>query len=228
MPAVKNLHVLDDRPQSRFTDRKEAGQRLGQELKNFVEGPCVVLGVLRGGMIVANEVARILKAEIDIVLSRKLRAPGMPELAIGAIAEDGRIFQQEGTIEHLGVTGAYIKQEAAFQMEEIHRRQTYFRRVQSKVSLKGKEVIVTDDGIATGATLQASLWSIRQEHPRRLIAALPVGPSESLKNLSQDADEVLCLLAPASFQGVGQFYLHFDQVSDEEVLGILKDRGAKP
>jgi len=205
-----------------FGSRPEAGWMLSEELKCFKGKNTVVLGILRGGIIVAREIAIRLDARLDIVLSRKIGAPINPELAVGAVSENGELFVNKETALYTGADAMYIQQEKKRQMAEIKRRTTLFRSIQPKVPLKAKVVIVTDDGVATGATMQAALWAVRQEQPIKLIAAIPVGPQENVKRFTQDADEVVCLKAPFSFSSVGQFYLGFEQVEDKQVIEILK------
>jgi len=206
-----------------FRDRVEAGQLLGNELRYLPDSATVVLGIPRGGLVVALNLARALQARLDIVLSRKLGAPGNPELAIGAIAEDGRLFLHDRVIGHLEVSDSYIKQERVYQLAEIRRRSQAIREIMPKLSLEGKLVIVTDDGVATGATMQAALWTARHEHPQKLVAALPVGPEETIRQLARYADETVCLRAPASFSAVGQFYRFFQQVEDNEMMAIIRE-----
>ncbi|TAM42090.1 phosphoribosyltransferase [bacterium] len=206
-----------------FRNRQEAGRFLADELKYLSGKEAVVLGIPRGGVIVAAEVARILNAQLDIVLSRKLGAPYNPELAIGAIAEDGRLFLNQELASRVRADKGYIKAEKARQWFEIKERIRRFREVKLKIPLRGKTVIVTDDGAATGATMQAALMSLRQEKPAKLIAALPVGAREAVELLADHADEVIVLRAPDYLGAIGQFYLDFSQSSDEEVLGILRD-----
>ncbi len=210
-----------------FRDREEAGRLLAQELSQLRGREVVVLGIPRGGVIVARELARELEAELDIVLARKLRSPGYEELAMGSIAEDGKIFLNEDVVRDLRVTGGYIQQEKARQLAEIGRRAGLFRRVRPKVILENKTVVVTDDGVATGATTQAALWAVRLERPGKLIAALPVGPEETVRRLSKDVDEMICLRTPPLFGAVGQFYLRFSPVEDAEVLRILQEEQEK-
>jgi predicted phosphoribosyltransferase len=217
MKAVRIVSQSDEM----FIDRVEAGKLLGQELKKLKGKNAVVLGIPRGGIIVAREIARMLDADLDIVLARKVGFPGNPELAIGSVSEDGKLFLHETLLSQMYVNEEYIQQEKAHQLAEVSRRISRYRRILPKVKLEGRPVIVTDDGLATGATMQAALWAARQEKPLKLIAALPVGPEEALRGL--DADEIVCLRAPLSFMAVGQFYLQFDQVEDEEVLEILKE-----
>jgi predicted phosphoribosyltransferase len=205
-----------------FLDRREAGKLLGKELLKLRSRHPVVLGIPRGGVVTAAEVAAALSAELDIVLARKIGAPSNPELAIGSVSEDGHLFMDEGLQDRLGVPQGYVERERERQMREIERRTAMFRAARPKAPLKGRVVVVTDDGLATGATMQAALWACRREHPAYLVAAVPVAPEETLAKLAGDADEFICLQAPPFFSAVGQFYRQFDQVEDEEVLEILK------
>jgi len=207
----------------RFKDRQEAGQLLADELAEYRRRGVVVLGIPRGGIIVARELARQLDADLDIVLSRKLRTPGHWELAMGSVSEDGKLFLNETVVKELGIKQAFIEKEKVVQMAEIARRTELIRGVLPKVPLKDRLVIVTDDGVATGATTQAALWSVRQEHPQKLIAAIPVGPEDTVRRLAEDVDEMLCLRSPPLFVAVGQFYIRFEQVEDEDVLKVLKE-----
>lgn len=205
-----------------FSSRAEAGGLLAGQLKNFSRQNVVVLGIPRGGIIVAREISSALEAELDVVLSRKLGAPFNPELAIGAISEAGKAFFNEEIISQIDIRSSYIEKEMAAQVSEIKRRIEIYRKVRPKAVLKDKVVIITDDGVATGSTMQAALWSARQEQPKSLIAALPVGPKDSLQRIAEDADELICLRVPPFFSAVGQFYLDFAQVTDEEVTEILR------
>ena len=206
-----------------FEDRKEAGRLLAAALKGFRGKDTVVLGIPRGGMVVAGEIAGALNSGLDIVLSRKLGCPGNPELAIGSVGEDGRLFLNQDLAFRVGADETYIETEKARQLSEIKKRVQLFRQFKAKVPLEGKTVIVTDDGVATGSTMQAALWASGRENPKRLIAAVPVGAGESVRFLADYADEVIVLRLPGDLQAIGQFYRHFDQTSDEEVLEILKE-----
>jgi putative phosphoribosyl transferase len=215
------------RSNERFKDRQEAGRLLARQLVEMRGKKAVVLGIPRGGIIVARELARALDAELDIVLSHKLRTPGHQELALGSIAEDGKLFLNEGLMQELGVGQSYVQREGAQQFAEIKRRAELIRRTRPKVPLKGRLVIVTDDGVATGATTQAALWAVRQEQPSRLITAIPVGAEETIRRLAEDTDEIVCLRAPQYFTAVGQFYVRFDQVEEDEMLEILKEESER-
>lgn len=195
--------------------------------KSKIENPLVVLGIPRGGVVVAREIAHALAADLDMVLAHKLGAPGNPELAIGAVCEDGKLFLDEQISSYMGADDNYIKQEKARQLQEIARRVKRYRNVLPKLPLAGRIVIVTDDGVATGATMQAALWAVRQEGPEKIVAALPVGPEDTLERLSQDTDETICLQAPPFFSAISQFYSYFNQVEDEELLEILQQENER-
>jgi putative phosphoribosyl transferase len=206
-----------------FRDRREVGQLLAWELRSLPGRNLVVLGIPRGGVVVARELARALDAELDIVLAHKLRAPGHPELAMGSVAESGKVFLNEEVVGELGVSQQYIDEEAQAQLEEIKRRARLIRRMRRRVPLKGKVAVVTDDGVATGATTQAAFWAVRQEKPALLVAAIPVGPEDVVRRLAEEVDQMVCLRTPPLFSAVGQFYLRFQPVDEEEVLSILRE-----
>jgi putative phosphoribosyl transferase len=209
-----------------FADREEAGRLLAGELREYRTKNVVVVGIPRGGMVVANELAKGLGVDVDIVLSHKLGSPGYEELALGAVTEDGRCVLNKQLVEDMGIVDSFIQKEADWQLAEIKRRGQLFRGSKPKIPLEGKIVIVTDDGVATGATIQAALLAIRAEKPEKIIVALPVGPEDTIRRLAEDADEMVCLKAPPLFTAVGQFYENFLPVEDSEVLSILKERQA--
>lgn len=210
-----------------FRDRREAGRLLGEALLDLRGQNAVVLGIPRGGIIVAQEAAHVLDAELDVVISRKLRSPVQPELAMGAISENGSLFLNEALVRELGISSGYIDLERAAQLAEIARRAGVIRHILPKVLLEGRVAIVTDDGVATGATTQAALWAVRQERPRKLIAAIPVGPEETIRRLAADVDEMVCLRMPPFIMAVGQFYTRFEQIEDEEMLQILREEARR-
>lgn len=219
---MAHLRILS-RSSAPFRDREEAGKLLARELNEYRRQGVVVLGIPRGGIAVAHEIAKALDAELDIVLAHKLGTPGHEELAMGSISEDGTLFLNQELVREFGIGETYIQQEKARQLGEIKRRTELIRQVRHKIPLEGRIVIVTDDGVATGATTQAALWAVKLEHPKKLIAAIPVGPEDTIKKLAEDVDEMVCLRLPPLFAAVGQFYEQFHPVEDEEVLGILED-----
>lgn len=209
------------RSRMRFIDRTEAGRLLAQEMEELHGRGVVVLGIPRGGLVIAAEIARIIEGKLDIVLAHKIGAPGHPELAIGSVSEDGTVFIDPITMRQLGVSSHYIQQESARQQAQMERRAEMIRRVRPKEPLKDRVVVITDDGIATGATASAAIWAVKGEAPQRIIGAFPVGSEDRVRQLAEEVDEMICLRTPPDFAAVGQFYERFDQVSDQEVLNIL-------
>ncbi|ACZ61913.1 phosphoribosyltransferase [Dehalococcoides mccartyi] len=208
---------------SSFTDRYEAGAFLAIELGNLKGKQAVVLGIPRGGVVIASQIAdRLRDARLDIILSRKLRAPSNPELAIGSMSENGQTYLNPHLIHQLEIPLEYVHKEAEFQLDELKRQARVYREVIPRIPLNNHLVIITDDGIATGSTFEAALTSVRQECPAYLIAAIPVGPESTLRRLEHLADEVICLKCPEKFESVGQHYYYFTQVDDDNVLNILK------
>jgi putative phosphoribosyl transferase len=205
-----------------FADRVEAGQLLAAALSAVSYPQGVVLGIPRGGLIVAREVAHRLNLELDIILARKLGAPFDPELAIGAVTEQGQFYLDKELAGRLRADEHHIQGESQNQRLQIKHSSNVYRKIRPKCQLPGKTVIVVDDGVATGSTMQVALWSIRQEGPQKLIAAIPVGLPNVLMELAKTADEIICLKAPENLGAVGQFYYRFDQVSDEKVMEILQ------
>ncbi|KTB48793.1 putative phosphoribosyltransferase [Dehalogenimonas alkenigignens] len=205
-----------------FVDRQEAGRLLADSMSHLMDTHAVVLGIPRGGVAVAAELARRLRAELDIVLSRKLRAPGQPELAMGAVSEDGHVLLNKDVVEALDIKPDTIERERTFQLSEIERRGRLFRGTRKRVPLKGRIVIVTDDGVATGATFRSALDACRHESPSRLIAALPVAPEGAIQDIAAAADELICLRVPPFFNAVGQFYVRFEQLEDDDVIKLLQ------
>jgi len=219
---MKNLHIVSYSSEP-FKDRVEAGSLLAKELKKRITGAAVVLGIPRGGVVIAKEIAKILSIEMDIVLSRKIGAPFNPEYAIGAVSEDGKVFINQEALHEASVNDDYIKKEKELEMQEIKRRIEFYRKIKSKVILKNKTAIVCDDGIATGTTMQAAIWVLRQEACKKIIIALPVAPNETIARLAKGADETIVLRVPQFFAAVGQFYMDFPQVEDNEVIELLKE-----
>lgn len=207
-----------------FADRRDAGRRLAAALGHLRDRRPIVLAVPRGGVVVGHEVSTHLGAPLDVIVPRKLRAPFNPELAIGAVAEEGAVFIDEGIAR--GVGAAYMAQEISAQRAEIARRVQVYRGDRALSPVAGRVAIVVDDGIATGATMIAALRAVRATAPARLVAAVPVAPPDGIARLAREADEVVCLAAPAVFHAVGQFYENFAQVDDREVTALLAERRA--
>jgi predicted phosphoribosyltransferase len=210
-----------------FADRLEAAHLLADELKDVYSDSSVVLGIPRGGVVIAHHMAKSLNCDMDVVLARKIGAPQNPELAIGAVAEDGKVFLHHDIVSYTGTSETYIKTETQYQLDLMNDRLTQYRRLLPKIPIEDRVVIITDDGIATGATMQAAIWAAKLEKASRIVAAVPVGPADSLTELAEHADEVICLHAPPYFYAIGQFYYDFDQVTDEQVMEILKQQAHK-
>lgn len=206
-----------------YKDRKEAGKLLAEELGRYRNREDVlVLGLPRGGVTVAYEVARALGVSLDILIVRKIGYPGNPELAVGAVSETGATALNEDIIAH-GVTRDYIERETARQKEEIVRRMGLYRGGKGLPPLAGKTVILVDDGIATGATVKAAIATLRKEPLARLVVALPVSSREAAREISGTVDEWVCLQTPSPFYAVGAFFRDFTQVEDDEVVAMLRD-----
>jgi putative phosphoribosyl transferase len=211
-----------------FRDRHEAGQLLAKELATLRgQKGLIVLGIPRGGVVVAYEVALALKAPLDVYITRKIGAPYNPELAIGAVASDGTLVLDDDLIARVGTPPGYVEEETQRQRQEIQRRLAAYRGSRPEVHLEGKSVILVDDGVATGATTMASLRAIHAREPAQLILAVPVGPEDAIQALAQVADRVVCLYKPELFWAVGAFYAVFDQTSDAEVVQLLRELESK-
>jgi len=201
-------------------NRTEAGKKLASALKSTSK-KAVILAVPRGGVVVGFEIAKELGVPLDIFITKKIGAPNNPELAIGAVAEDGTLLLDESLVELLGVSQNYIAQEVERQKIEINRRLKSYRGNVAKLEVVGREVILVDDGVATGSTLKAALRSLRKQGAKPLVVAVPVGPLDTVNALKQEADRVVCLFTPEPFYAIGEFYEDFDQTSDEEVTELL-------
>lgn len=206
----------------RLRDRTEAGRLLAEALAAVPLERPLVLAIPRGGVEVGAALAEALGAELDVILSRKLRAPMQPELAIGAVGEDGRVSLSPRARGLPGVTPAYVAEETDRQMREIRARSARVRGVRPAAGVAGRSVIVVDDGLATGSTMRAALESLRGRGAREVIAAVPVASSSGLEDVRRVCDRVVCLHAPEDFRAVGQFYERFEPVPDERVEELLR------
>ena len=205
-----------------FIDRTDAGGRLAERLKGLAGTPdLLVLAIPRGGVVVGAEVAKRLRAPLDIVIPRKIGLPSNEELAIGAVTEDGTILTEPDLASRLRIPPGYIEAEANRQLVEIRRRLERYRGPRALPEVKGKTIVLVDDGIATGYTVRAALQSLRRRDPARLILAVPVAPPDTLGEMEPLADETICLESPESFSAVGQFYADFAQTTDEQVINLL-------
>jgi predicted phosphoribosyltransferase len=205
-----------------FRDRTEAAQKLALNLKRRAYRDPLLLAIPRGGVMVGATLAEEIGAELDVILVRKLGAPQNPELAIGAVSEDGTIVLNGFAKQIPGVTPEYIAQERERQLAELTRRRAVFRAVRPPAAIAGRSIIVTDDGMATGSTMMAALEVVRAAGPHEIIVALPVLPGDRVNNLAQYCDQLVYLVAPSSFRAVGQFYEEFSQLSDEEVTALFR------
>lgn len=207
-----------------FQSREDAGTQLGNALQKYNTKDTVVLGIPRGGVVIAAQVADALGAPLDVIIPRKLGAPHNPEVAIGAVTQDGTVITDEIMVRRLGLSDVQIDSLAGEVLQEIERRVQTYRNGKRGLNLKGKTVIVVDDGIATGFTVQAALQSVRSSGSKKLVLAVPVAPADTVGMLREKVDELVCLHAPEIFYAVGQFYRDFDQTSDREVVELLSEK----
>ena len=207
---------------SRFKHRTEAGERLGEALRERDIDVDIVLAIPRGGLPLGRAVADALDVPLDIVVASKIGAPGNPEYAIGAVASDGSVWRNEEAFRGVGADEGYFEQQRLTEAENARQKADRYRGERSEPDLTGKTVVVVDDGVATGSTVRASLKMLDKTDAEHVVVAVPVGPPETIRELETMADEVVCLKTPEGFRGVGQFYDRFDQVSDEEAMAYLE------
>lgn len=208
-----------------YTDRQEAGKALAEELTDYEDKRPVAVGLPRGGVVVAAEISRRLNCEMDIIIAGKLRAPDNPELAIGAINEDGLVYLNDAAIRSMRIDPGYIEREKKARLKAIQDRLAMYRKIKKKVPLKGRNVIITDDGLATGATMISAIQAAKAEGAETIIAAVPGGPQDTVERIRamEEVEKVICPVIPPLFFAVSQLYVYFAQVEDEEVIEILKE-----
>lgn len=208
-----------------YRDRREAGERLAERLLGYREAEPVVLGAPRGGVAVAVPIAAALEAPLDVVLAKKLPAPGMPELGFGAVGEGGGRVLDERIVSELGLTEEQVEAITEETRRELEERARRYRGARPAIELLGRTAVVVDDGLATGVTLAAAVEAARARGARRVIAAAPVASTEAQSRLEAAADEFVCLLVDPLFTGVGAYYAEFPQLSDDDVIELLEAAG---
>jgi len=206
-----------------YLDRKDAGRKLAQQLEKYRFSPDVlVLGLPKGGVVVAGEIASTLDTELDVFLVRKLGTPGQPELAMGAIAEGGVLLLNESVVQYLSISRETIERTAKEELIELERREKLYRNGRPAPRIGGRPVIIVDDGVATGATMKVAIRALQRREPSKIVVAVPVGSSSTCLEIKAMADEVVCPMTPEPFMAVGNWYSDFEQTTDAEVAGILE------
>jgi putative phosphoribosyl transferase len=211
-----------------FRDRTEAGVKLAEKLGHYRDqGDAIVLALPRGGVVTGFEVARLLGIPLDVLIVRKVGFPGQEELAAGAVSETGSVVLNKDIIAMGGLSEEFLQREIGRQKQEIDRRVALYRAGRRLAGLAGRTVILIDDGVATGATVKAAIAALKQEKLARLVLALPVAPPETVNVLRAMVDEFICLETPQYFMAVGAHYRDFKQVTDQEVVDLLRKSSAK-
>ena len=207
-----------------FRDRTDAGRRLARALAEFKGAGAIVLGIPRGGVVVAAEVADELGAQLDVIITRKIEAPGEPEFALGAVTQEGEAILDRQAAESLGASQDYLDEQIRRKQAEVKERMKRIRGDRPYPELGGRVVIVVDDGIATGSSMGAAVMSVRKRSPKSIVVAVPVAPQDAIDSLSEDGTRVVCLERPADFLAIGEFYTNFVQVEDSEVAKLIEER----
>ena len=213
--------------QKRFADRSEAGQQLAAQLRSYADRADVwVLGLPRGGVPIAYEIAKALHLPLDICLVRKLGVPEQPELAMGAIASGGIMVLNQEVLRSFHISDSVVQKVAAVEQQELERREQVYRGNRPMPEVSDRTVILADDGIATGSTLRAAVAILREQEPERIVVAVPVAPPASCEQLKTVVDELICLVTPDRLYSIGQWYQDFSQTTDAEVCQLLEQAGS--
>ena len=208
-----------------YEDRSAAGKDLARLLAKYSGERPVIVGLPRGGVTVAAEIARALDADLDVIVAGKLRAPYNPELAIGAVTEEGQVYLNSMAIRSLHIKESYIEEEKKTRLAAMKEKLNMYRAVRKKVPLKGRTVIIVDDGLATGSTMISAIQAAHASGAKKIIVAVPGGPADTLEHIQnmEEVTEAICPLVPDLFYAVSQLYYDFSQVEDNEVIGILRE-----
>ena len=214
-----------DSRQPPYEDRSAAGKALARLLAKYSGERPVIVGLPRGGVAVAAEIARALDADLDVIVAGKLRAPYNPELAIGAVTEEGQVYLNSMAIRSLHIKESYIEEEKKTRLAAMKEKLNMYRAVRKKVPLKGRTVIIVDDGLATGSTMISAIQAAHASGAKKIIVAVPGGPADTLEHIQnmEEVTEAICPLVPDLFYAVSQLYYDFSQVEDNEVIGILRE-----
>ena len=213
-----------------FENRVAAGRQLAEVLRGMALADPVVLALPRGGVPVAAEVARALKAPLDLLLVRKIGAPSQPELAIAAVADgpEPDLEVDQTTLAYSGATMEHVRREMPYHLKEIERRRRLYLQGRAPLPVEGRTAVLIDDGIATGTTMRAAIKLLRKRRPARIVLAVPVAPAEEAAQLRAEVDDFVCLATPSFFGSVGAHYRDFDQTSDDEVVALMREAAAPP
>ena len=207
-----------------FQNRKEAGRKLADKLEKYSdEKDIIVLALPRGGVTIGAEIAKKIGSPLDVIITRKIHFPGEPEVAIGAIAENGKVALNDQVVESYNIPQSYLDEEICKQKAEIERRLITYRGGKKLTFKKDKTVILVDDGVATGFTIIAAINALKEEGIKKLIVAVPVSPQDTFLKLKSLVDEIICLETPEFFLAIGEFYYEFEQLTDEEVMQLIQN-----
>lgn len=209
-----------------FKDRRDAGKQLAEELSEYKgQSNLIVLGLPRGGVPVAYEVAEALNAPLDVFIVRKLGVPGQPELAMGAIASGNIRVMNDNVVRRAGISDEQIDKVVQQEKKELKKREKAYRGARADINLQGKTALIVDDGLATGASMKAAISALREHNPEKIVVAVPTAPKDVCQEFEAEVDQIICLHTPSPFWGVGGSYQNFSQTSNEEVRDYLNRAG---